>query len=265
MTKTKIEWADMTWNPITGCRHECEYCYARGIAHRFGGHAASQTNDAYYDFGSDSYAIDFPHEKDNGTYAPFPFGFKPTFHLYRLNEPKEMAKPQNIFVCSMADLFGEWVPDEWICKVFNACEKARQHRYLFLTKNPQRFFDFPLPPDNYWYGSTITNDETTYFHSGGYNAFLSIEPIQNEFRGDGDLYGIKWVIIGAETGNRRGKVIPKREWIENIVATCRAENVPVFLKNSLAQIWGEPLIREYPWEDKLSGSETDKKHPMGAK
>jgi protein gp37 len=38
----------------------------------------------------------------------------------------------------MADLFGEWVPDEWIKEVFRACEEAPQHRYLFLTKNPER-------------------------------------------------------------------------------------------------------------------------------
>ena len=36
--KTKIDWADATWNPVTGCLHGCEYCYARGIARRFGGH-----------------------------------------------------------------------------------------------------------------------------------------------------------------------------------------------------------------------------------
>lgn len=34
--KTKIDWCDSTWNPVTGCLHGCEYCYARGIANRFG-------------------------------------------------------------------------------------------------------------------------------------------------------------------------------------------------------------------------------------
>ena len=34
--KTKIEWADATWNPVTGCLHGCPYCYARSIAQRFG-------------------------------------------------------------------------------------------------------------------------------------------------------------------------------------------------------------------------------------
>ena len=104
------------------------------------------------------------------------------------------------------------------------------------------------------------------------NCFLSVEPLHGEIRIDkikptgtdcilnfltgqqswvtaGDTNGkrIKWVIIGAETGNRKGKVIPKREWIESIVAACRAASVPVFLKNNLVDIWGEPLIQEFPW------------------
>ena len=33
--KTKIDWCDSTWNPVTGCLHGCEYCYARRIAERF--------------------------------------------------------------------------------------------------------------------------------------------------------------------------------------------------------------------------------------
>lgn len=57
-----------------------------------------------------------------------------------------------------------------------------------------------------------------------------------------------WVIIGAETGNRKGKVIPKKEWIESIVASCIENNVPIFMKNSLKEIWGEELIQEFPKE-----------------
>lgn len=33
--KTKIEWCSHTWNPVTGCRHGCEYCYAQRIVSRF--------------------------------------------------------------------------------------------------------------------------------------------------------------------------------------------------------------------------------------
>lgn len=36
--KTKIDWCDSTWNPVTGCQHDCEYCYARSLAKRYGGY-----------------------------------------------------------------------------------------------------------------------------------------------------------------------------------------------------------------------------------
>lgn len=37
MKKTKIDWVESTWNPVTGCNHDCAYCYARNIARRFSG------------------------------------------------------------------------------------------------------------------------------------------------------------------------------------------------------------------------------------
>lgn len=56
----------------------------------------------------------------------------------------------------------------------------------------------------------------------------------------------EWVIVGAETGKRKDKVIPKREWIEKLLELCRKADIPVFMKSSLADIWGEPLIQEFP-------------------
>lgn len=101
MNKTRIDWCDMTWNPITGCLNDCEYCYARRIANRFGGDFTMAREGKFLTL----------HQKPDN---PYPDKFSPTFHRYRLNEPQRKAKSQNIFVCSMADLFGEWVPDEWI-------------------------------------------------------------------------------------------------------------------------------------------------------
>jgi protein gp37 len=53
--------------------------------------------------------------------------------------PAQKKKPANISVCSMADLFEEWVPDEWIKEVLAACAAAPWHNYMFLTKNPERY------------------------------------------------------------------------------------------------------------------------------
>ena len=81
-------------------------------------------------------------------------------HRYRLNQPERQAEPQTVFVCSMADLFGRWVPTSWIAEVLDACRRAPQHRYLFLTKNPARYLQLDymglLPHENnFWYGRYI--------------------------------------------------------------------------------------------------------------
>lgn len=104
MNKTKIDWSDSTWNPVTGCLHGCEYCYARGIANRFG----KNLPDFSY-FANTNKGLHILDNKIDNT--PYPFCFEPTFHAYRLDEYAN-KKGRNIFVCSMADLFGEWVPNE---------------------------------------------------------------------------------------------------------------------------------------------------------
>ena len=225
MNRTRIEWADFTWNPIVGCLNNCPYCYAYRMARRF---------------------------------DCFPTGFLPTFYRHRLNEPQTVKKPQNIFVCSMSDMFGDWISEKEIRAIFEACNEAPQHRYIFLTKNPERLHLLTqhglLPKSqNFWYGTTVPTNEAPFFYSCNkfnFNAFLSIEPMQSNFsvasHGLKDV--IQWIIVGAETGNRKGKIVPKREWIENIVESCKNSGVPLFMKNSLADIWGEPLIQEYPWE-----------------
>lgn len=260
--KTKIDWADSTWNPVTGCNHGCTYCYARRMAERFG--ATKNDSKELYTLDEPlrtSATYDYLRELgiNEGRIQPYPFGFSPTFHRYRLDEPKRWAKPRNIFVCSMADLFGEWVPDEWIKAVFEACEKAPQHRYLFLTKNPARYIELankdilPDGADNMWFGSTATTPETEFFYSGMHNTFVSVEPILQPFRdsnGDGARASLitDWIIIGAETGNRKEKVIPKASWIMDLVQSAEEINTPIFMKESLREIMGDCFRQEFPWE-----------------
>lgn len=191
----------------------------------------------------------------SGKVKPYPYSFDPTFHRYKLDEPQKWKKPRNIFVCSMADLFGDWVPDEWIRQVFEACKKAPQHRYLFLTKNPTRYCKIAdagwLPDEkNFWYGSTITRKGDPFFAGSiHWNAFVSIEPLLKPLDvGIGSFGGAKWAIIGAETGNRKGKITPKREWVENIVDATQITDVKVFMKESLREIMGDDFQQEFPWE-----------------
>ncbi len=237
MNKTKIDWCDSTWNPVTGCLHECKYCYARGIAKRFGGLDGA---------GMDG-LLTLTERRD----TPYPAGFMPTLHRYRLDDYKD-KKGRNIFVCSMADLFGRWVPDEWIEEVFRACAAAPQHNYIFLTKNPRRYISLAKAgklPKEHWYGWTVTDKGNTHRNTlyEEYNTFVSFEPLLADpcYFDYIEIPLIRWAIIGAESGNRKDKVIPKREWIEKLVDQCRAADVPVFMKESLTGIWGDQLIQEF--------------------
>jgi protein gp37 len=237
MNKSKIEWCDSTWNPVTGCLHKCPYCYAKKIAKRFGEHKEGQG------------IIELHWKREN----PYPYDFYPTFHKYRLDEPARKTRPRKIFVCSMADLFGDWVPDEWIQEVFETCEKAPQHKYLFLTKNPKRLCELAntdkLPAsNNFWYGSTVTSKNSLRY-PGRFkdNTFLSIEPLLEPLdAGLGSFGNVKWIIIGAETGNRKDKIVPKREWVENIVEAASITRIPIFMKNSLKELMGDNFIQEWP-------------------
>lgn len=263
MNNTKIEWCDATWNPITGCKHGCEYCYARKQANRFKG-CISDSTKATRRFKSEETKTTVLYEitsemhrktkKGDIVTAPYPFGFAPTFYRYLLDKPQHWKQPRTIFVCSMADLFGDWIPDEWIEAVFAACEKAPQHRYLFLTKNPRRYVELArngkLPRNtNMWYGSTVISKGMKAFSSLYSNTFVSIEPLLEPINlCDASCVNPNWVIIGAETGNRKDKTVPQKEWIDGIATYCGLCKIPIFLKDSLIPIVGEKnMRREFPW------------------
>lgn len=261
MFNSRIDWCDSTWNPVTGCLHGCEYCYARSMAHRFGGFTELEDTDLDYEkiCGNDVVEIDEPlkylNDKGKIKKSAYPFFFKPTLYRYKLDEPQKWKKGRNIFVCSMADLFGKWVPDSWIEEVFKTCEKAPQHNYLFLTKNYKRYGEYAVPGRrNMWYGVSITRESDTEKYDVFFSTvqtFASIEPILEDIKPNkhkGMFRSMDWIIIGAETGLRKNKVVPKRKWIEGIVNVCRELNIPLFMKSSLAEIWGEPLIQEFPKE-----------------
>lgn len=264
---TKIDWCDSSWNPVTGCLHSCEYCYARGIAQRFGGHSISNSRyKARLDAMGDPHIYEFDepamkHDNDGKlVHAPYPVRFLPTLHRYRLDQPSKWSEPRTIFVCSMADLFGEWVPDDWIKDVIHACLAAPQHRYLFLTKNPARYIDLiksgviPENQENFWLGSTATSPEAEFFWSNKANTFVSIEPILAPFEnmadeGQNPTSFVNWIIIGAETGNRKDKVTPKASWIMDIVQNAEKAGTPIFMKESLREIMGDCFRQEFPWEE----------------
>jgi protein gp37 len=230
MNRTKIETCDFTWNPATGCwgpggtaekPNRCAYCYAWKINTRFAGGRILSGNMA-------------GHEKHDP--------FAPTFHPDRLSQPSKVKKPSRIFVCSMADLFGDSVPDKWIAEVIAIAHLNRHHIFQFLTKNPKRLNEWAWP-NNCWVGTTVTNqaDADERIHDIlAVNApvrFVSHEPllgqigmpwpdITKDFMGE-----IQWAIIGAMTGP--GAIKTETEWVMNLADQYQKAGVPMFLKDNL--------------------------------
>ncbi len=262
MNRSKIEWCDHTWNPITGCRHGCPYCYARTMAARFAGDVrlnlmAKQdysTQEAADGSGT-VYVLDKPMLNETGNALVYPFGFEPTYHRYRMDMLDRLKMGNNIFVGAMADVFGAWVPDEWIKQIFDVCMEHPIHNYLFLTKYPERYIQYGVPTEqeNLWYGTTITCDsDTDRIVSLIIDArtFVSIEPLQGRISKE-NIKAIcriaDWIIIGAETGRNKNKIRPEIGWIKEIVAEADKAKKPVFMKDSLNLITGEEnMRRDFP-------------------
>lgn len=278
MNNTRIDWCDSTWNPVTGCKGGCDYCYARSIAKHFGGRWDETLNRS---LGADGGIHEIESQMTRHTSgknrsipvhsvaAPYPFVFDPTFHRYRLEEPLKKQKGQNIFVGSMADLFGRWVPTKWIVEVLDICRKAPQHNYLFLTKFPERYVELDhlalLPhEENFWYGATITNAKQMKRAADSIGqlpqevrSFFSMEPLMEDVARSeawempyNGAYA-NWIIIGAMTGPGSESQQPCREWVERIVDDAKNElspfyPIPVFMKDNLRKVWGRDLIQEFP-------------------
>lgn len=228
MNKSKIEWCDYTWNPITGCRHNCPYCYARKMTARFAGDVRlnMMAKKDYSlvpaaDGSEDLYVLDVPMLNETGSPLIYPFGFAPTLHKYRLSTLDKFKMGGNIFVGAMADIFGTWIPEQWIKEIFEQCLDYPQHNYIFLTKNPQRYCELEqagvLPQvSNMWYGVSVTTvkqmkEATTVFSKLPLEAstFLSIEPILEDITSDqcwqDVLLKTNWIVIGAQTGREKKK------------------------------------------------------------
>jgi protein gp37 len=253
MAKTKIDWCDFTWNPIWGCPNGCPYCYARGIARRFGKKVGLREARWHFENKEDISYL-------NGISSTRITDFVEPLVLWHRMECDFPRKPSRIFVNSMSDV-AKW-PAGAMGHVMERISLNNQHQYLFLTKSPRfyaedflQYFNGVRAARNVWAGVTITGAEHPSAFSNTVNTanqlaaarvpmFLSIEPLlkfdpfnfMSFFKVLTMTGGLKWVIIGAENGNRIGKVIPKKEWILEIARWCGVVGIPVFMKSSLKGI-----------------------------
>jgi protein gp37 len=232
---TDIEWADWSWNPVTGCLHGCPYCYARNIA--------------------------FDIYPDN-------VGFSPTIWLDRLTGPQNQKVPsdananvarKNIFTCSMADLFGRWVPSEWIERVLAEVKDNPNWNFLFLTKFPKRMAEFPIPA-NAWMGTTvdlqarIANAERAFDKIKAGVRWLSIEPLLEPLKFSRlDLFD--WIVIGGASPSKAIDGSPDTpawqvpiDWIVDLHQQARAAGCRVYYKTN-SGLSGQTRIREWPGND----------------
>jgi protein gp37 len=237
--KDTIGYADYSWNPITGCRRGCEYCYARKIANRFG----------EIDVVDPSAEIMVCNVK-----KAFPFKFFPTYYPGRLDDPKSIKKPSTIFVCDMGDMFGPWVPDVYVEEILEASNSTPQHTFLSLTK----YLPWtPLPllcdwPLNWWFGVSVTQNSSVFVAQNlmklewtDGRRWVSFEPL---LEGIKDLRFLRYfdgVVIGAMTGC--GEYNFNEAWVDRIIEECEKHSIPVYIKSNLLPYYKGEMLKNTAW------------------
>ena len=213
MSKSKIEWTESTWNPVTGCNkisEGCDNCYAERMAIRL--KAMGQQN--------------------------YINGFEVACHPHMLDTPLKWKKSNMVFVNSMGDIFHEKVPLDFVKQVFDVMCVADQHLYQVLTKRAKRLLELSKMltwEDQIWMGVTVEKKTLKYRidylrKTPAKVKFLSLEPLLGSL-GKLNLSGIDWVIVGGESGPRARSI--EADWAREIRDQCIEQNVPFFFKQ-----WG---------------------------
>jgi protein gp37 len=234
MSKTKIEWADITINPVIGCNKisdGCKNCYAHKMFPRLKGMGTRLYKDMK-DFGDVSWDLDILR-----------------------NGLKKIKKPQRIFLCSMSDLFHEKVPDEVIDDVLAIFNEYPQHIFMILTKRYERLFDTLSVIGgikNVDFGVSICDNidlERFLIQSNSWSQiFISFEPLLEKLDRNmlqHVMYShCNYAIAGAETGNQRRPF--EENWALDILKIARKNDIPFFFKKQ---------FKDGEWTNKLDGKE----------
>ena len=211
--RSRIEWTEATWNPVTGCSEVspgCAHCYAKTFAERWRG------------------VPGHPYEQ----------GFDLRLWPERLEVPLRWRRPRVVFVNSMSDLFHEDIPDDYVAEVFDVMVRAEQHTFQVLTKRHERLAELApqLPwPRNVWMGVTIENRrfvhraDSSARGAGSGALHLRRAAARSARRPRPD--GIDWLIAGGESGPRHRRI--DAAWVTELRDRCQDEDVAFFFKQ-----WG---------------------------
>lgn len=213
MTKSSIEWTELTWNPVTGCTKVsagCKFCYAEVMSRRLKAMGLEKYED----------------------------GFNLRIHPENLEDPYDWTGSKMVFVNSMSDLFHPEVPSEFIHNVFRVMNDNPQHIFQVLTKRPKRVMELDkelLWADNIWLGTSVENSKVIerieqLRQTNAKTKFLSCEPLIGPLS-NLNLSDIDWVIVGGESGRTPRPM--KKEWVTEIKEQCQSNNVAFFFKQ-----WG---------------------------
>jgi len=238
---TKIQWCDSTCNPTMGCEG-CELwnakagvrtCYA-GVLHvRYGGKTSG-----------------FSPTFDEVTFWPGRMAeaakWRDLTGTAREDKPWMDGLPRLIFVSDMSDALSKVVSFDFLeQEVIRTAksEDGRRHRWLWLTKRPERMAKLSGAlkakkidwPENLWVGTSITSRQTTSRIDSllrvGDNAtirFLSVEPQREQIDFSSWLPRLDWIIQGGESGSTDNPF--HIEWAKDLIEQCKDAEVAYFLK-----------------------------------
>ncbi len=224
--RTRIEWTDATWNPVTGCTKVssgCDHCYAATLAHR-------RLSVIYR---SRRPVLDTAQNRAD----PFAVRLWPE----RLFQPARWQQPCMVFVNSMSDLFHAEIPEEYVRSIFEVMLRVDRHVYQVLTKRPSRaarfwnrnrdlFYGNSIPR-HIWLGASVENQAVAYRirhlrQVPASTRFLSCEPLLGPLQLQ--LEGIHWVIAGGESGPDYRPL--NTDWARDIRDQCTTAGVAFFFK-----------------------------------